>query len=55
MGATWWGAVPGAGGGGMTTLLVTIAGIRRATGGVVLLRGVPVTQVAPYTPRCASP
>jgi len=42
-----WGAVTGPAGAGKTTLLETIAGIRRATSGEVLLRGVPVTEVAP--------
>ena len=42
-----WGAVTGPVGAGKTTLLETIAGIRRVTGGIVLLRDVPVTDLPP--------
>ena len=40
-----WGVVTGPAGAGKTTLLETIAGVRRATQGIVLLRGVPVTEL----------
>ena len=46
-----WGVVTGPAGAGKTTLLETIAGIRRATHGIVLLRGVPVTELAPEQRR----
>lgn len=42
-----WGVVVGAAGAGKTTLLETMAGIRRASHGIVLLRGVPVTDQPP--------
>jgi putative spermidine/putrescine transport system ATP-binding protein len=42
-----WGVVTGPAGAGKTTLLETIAGIRRAVHGVVMLRGVPVTELPP--------
>ncbi|HEX5973390.1 MAG TPA: ATP-binding cassette domain-containing protein [Gemmatimonadaceae bacterium] len=46
-----WGVVTGPAGAGKTTLLETIAGIRRATQGMVLLRGVPVTALPPERRR----
>jgi ABC-type Fe3+/spermidine/putrescine transport system ATPase subunit len=46
-----WGVVTGPAGAGKTTLLETIAGIRPATQGIVLLRGVPVTELAPEQRR----
>ena len=42
-----WGIVLGPAGAGTTTLLETIAGVRRASAGEVLLRGVDVTRLAP--------
>ena len=42
-----WGVVTGPAGAGKTTLLETIAGIRPASSGMVLLRGVPVTELPP--------
>ena len=42
-----WGVVTGPAGAGKTTLLETIAGIRRVTRGIVLLRGIPVTDLPP--------
>ena len=42
-----WGIVLGAAGSGKTTLLETIAGIRAATSGRVLLRGTDVTSLPP--------
>jgi len=42
-----WGVVTGPAGAGKTTLLETIAGIRPALNGTVLLRGVPVTELPP--------
>ena len=42
-----WGIVLGPAGAGKTTLLETIAGVRRASGGRVLLRGADVTRLAP--------
>ncbi len=42
-----WGIVLGAAGTGKTTLLETIAGVRRATAGRVLLRGADATVVPP--------
>jgi ABC-type Fe3+/spermidine/putrescine transport system ATPase subunit len=38
-----WGVVLGPAGAGKTTLLETIAGVRRASQGIVRLRGIPVT------------
>lgn len=46
-----WGIVLGPAGSGKTTLLETIAGVRRATGGRVLLRGTDVTALAPESRR----
>ena len=46
-----WGVVTGPAGAGKTTLLETIAGIRPATQGIVLLRGVPVTELPPEQRR----
>jgi ABC-type Fe3+/spermidine/putrescine transport system ATPase subunit len=46
-----WGVVTGPAGAGKTTLLETIAGIRAATRGIVLLRGVPVTELPPEQRR----
>jgi ABC-type Fe3+/spermidine/putrescine transport system ATPase subunit len=46
-----WGVVTGPAGAGKTTLLETIAGIREATNGIVLLRGVPVTDLPPEQRR----
>ena len=46
-----WGVVTGPAGAGKTTLLETIAGIRRATNGVVMLRGVDVTDFPPERRR----
>jgi ABC-type Fe3+/spermidine/putrescine transport system ATPase subunit len=46
-----WGVVTGPAGAGKTTLLETIAGIRRASQGIVLLRGVPVTELPPEQRR----
>ena len=42
-----WGMVLGEAGSGKTTLLETIAGVRRATGGRVLLRGEDATATTP--------
>ena len=46
-----WGMVTGPAGAGKTTLLETIAGIRVPTRGIVLLRGVPVTELPPERRR----
>jgi ABC-type Fe3+/spermidine/putrescine transport system ATPase subunit len=46
-----WGVVTGPAGAGKTTLLETIAGIRPASSGMVLLRGVPVTDLPPEQRR----
>ena len=46
-----WGVVTGPAGAGKTTLLETIAGIRAATHGIVLLRGAPVTALPPERRR----
>ena len=46
-----WGIVLGPAGSGKTTLLETIAGVRRSTGGRVMLRGEDATTVAPETRR----
>ena len=46
-----WGVVTGPAGAGKTTLLETIAGIRRVAHGVVLLRGVEVTELPPEQRR----
>ena len=46
-----WGVVVGPAGGGKTTLLETIAGIRHASQGIVLLRDVPVTDLPPEQRR----
>jgi molybdopterin-binding protein len=46
-----WGIVLGPAGSGKTTLLETIAGVRRATGGRIMLRGADVTALAPESRR----
>lgn len=46
-----WGVVLGPAGAGKTTLLETIAGVRDASGGRVLLRGADVTALAPERRR----
>lgn len=46
-----WGVVTGPAGAGKTTLLETIAGIRRVEHGVVMLRGVAVTELPPEERR----